>query len=192
MLSLRWSETLMTVFLYTLVFRQGVCVWSPHRKQGVYFLRDPWESSGDGQATMSYNLTFDPSIGDIRMDFSVTPARPSEMHWFTQQDFIVFVCCFFPETLAADAVMWILIPFYLTVLRVLWFYYRKCAWFLLCKSPLWTESRDVFQIYWRVYKYNNTGKKISMWLTWKPLHTLSLSLKYIHIYEQICFLIKEI
>lgn len=60
------------MILYTPVFQQGQCVWSPHRKQGVYFLRDPWESSGDGQASMSYNLTFDPNIGDIKTDFSVT------------------------------------------------------------------------------------------------------------------------
>uniref|UniRef100_A0A0E9WPU9 Uncharacterized protein n=2 Tax=Anguilla anguilla TaxID=7936 RepID=A0A0E9WPU9_ANGAN len=51
---------------------QGTCEWSPHRKQGVYFFSSPWDSSGDGQAAVSYNLTFDPSIGDIRMDFSAS------------------------------------------------------------------------------------------------------------------------
>ncbi|KAF7707638.1 protein arginine N-methyltransferase 7 isoform X1 [Silurus meridionalis] len=54
------------------VNEEEVCVWSPHRKQGVYFLPDPWESSGDGRASMSYTLTFDPKIGDIKTDFSVT------------------------------------------------------------------------------------------------------------------------
>ena len=50
---------------------QGACEWSPHRKQGVYFLKSPWESSGDGRAAVSYDLTFDPSLGDIKMDFSI-------------------------------------------------------------------------------------------------------------------------
>ncbi|XP_037396614.1 protein arginine N-methyltransferase 7 [Pygocentrus nattereri] len=54
------------------VNEEGECVWSPHRKQGVYFLQTPWESSGDGHTAVSYNLTFDPSIGDVKMDFSVT------------------------------------------------------------------------------------------------------------------------
>lgn len=53
------------------ISKEGDCEWSPHRKQGVYFLRSPWESSGDGMAAVAYNLTFDPSIGDIKMDFSI-------------------------------------------------------------------------------------------------------------------------
>ncbi|XP_068595159.1 protein arginine N-methyltransferase 7 [Brachionichthys hirsutus] len=52
---------------------QGECEWSRHRKQGVYFLRSPWESSGDGRAAVSYSFTFEPSSGDIKMDFSVDP-----------------------------------------------------------------------------------------------------------------------
>ncbi|KAJ8272236.1 hypothetical protein COCON_G00110950 [Conger conger] len=51
---------------------QGNCEWSPHRKQGVYFFSSPWDSAGDGQAAVTYNLTFDPSSGDIRMDFSAS------------------------------------------------------------------------------------------------------------------------
>uniref|UniRef100_A0A671WSQ9 Protein arginine N-methyltransferase n=1 Tax=Sparus aurata TaxID=8175 RepID=A0A671WSQ9_SPAAU len=50
---------------------KGECEWSRHRKQGVYFLRSPWESSGDGRAAVSYNFTFEPSSGDIKMDFSI-------------------------------------------------------------------------------------------------------------------------
>uniref|UniRef100_A0A8C4EPQ6 Protein arginine N-methyltransferase n=1 Tax=Dicentrarchus labrax TaxID=13489 RepID=A0A8C4EPQ6_DICLA len=53
------------------ISEQGECEWSRHRKQGVYFLRSPWESSGDGRAAVSYSLTFEPSLGDIKMDFSV-------------------------------------------------------------------------------------------------------------------------
>lgn len=68
------------MFFYTPVSHQGVCVWSPHRKQGVYFLRDPYESSGDGQASVSYSLIFQPSVGDIKMDFSVTRAWSGEIH----------------------------------------------------------------------------------------------------------------
>uniref|UniRef100_A0A1A8DDB6 Protein arginine N-methyltransferase n=1 Tax=Nothobranchius kadleci TaxID=1051664 RepID=A0A1A8DDB6_NOTKA len=51
---------------------QGDCEWSRHRKQGVYFLRPAWESSGDGRAALSYSFTFEPSLGDIKMDFSIT------------------------------------------------------------------------------------------------------------------------
>uniref|UniRef100_A0A8B9KLE4 Protein arginine N-methyltransferase n=1 Tax=Astyanax mexicanus TaxID=7994 RepID=A0A8B9KLE4_ASTMX len=53
------------------VGEEGECVWSPHRKQGVYFLQTPSESSGDGRTSMQYNLTFEPNTGDIKMDFSV-------------------------------------------------------------------------------------------------------------------------
>ncbi|KAM8892563.1 protein arginine N-methyltransferase 7 [Spinachia spinachia] len=53
------------------VSEQGVCRWSRHRKQGVYFLRSPWESSGDGRAAVTYSFTFEPALGDIKMDFSV-------------------------------------------------------------------------------------------------------------------------
>lgn len=50
---------------------QGECEWSRHRKQGVYFFRSPWESAGDGRAAVSYSFTFEPSLGDIKMDFSI-------------------------------------------------------------------------------------------------------------------------
>ncbi|XP_056137721.1 protein arginine N-methyltransferase 7 [Lampris incognitus] len=50
---------------------QGACEWSRHRKQGVYFFSSPWESSGDGRASVSYNLTFEPSLGDIKMEFTL-------------------------------------------------------------------------------------------------------------------------
>uniref|UniRef100_A0A8C5DJN8 Protein arginine N-methyltransferase n=1 Tax=Gouania willdenowi TaxID=441366 RepID=A0A8C5DJN8_GOUWI len=54
------------------ISEQGSCEWSPHRKQGVYFLRSPWESSGDGRAAVTYSFTFEPSVGDIKMDFSIS------------------------------------------------------------------------------------------------------------------------
>uniref|UniRef100_A0A3P8SCB4 Protein arginine N-methyltransferase n=1 Tax=Amphiprion percula TaxID=161767 RepID=A0A3P8SCB4_AMPPE len=54
------------------ISEQGDCVWSRHRKQGVYFLRTPVESSGDGRSAVSYSFTFEPSLGDIKMDFNVT------------------------------------------------------------------------------------------------------------------------
>uniref|UniRef100_A0A8C9XGK5 Protein arginine N-methyltransferase n=1 Tax=Sander lucioperca TaxID=283035 RepID=A0A8C9XGK5_SANLU len=53
------------------ISEQGECEWSRHRKQGVYFFRSPCESSGDGRAAVSYSFTFEPSLGDIKMDFSV-------------------------------------------------------------------------------------------------------------------------
>uniref|UniRef100_A0A667YIL6 Protein arginine N-methyltransferase n=1 Tax=Myripristis murdjan TaxID=586833 RepID=A0A667YIL6_9TELE len=49
---------------------QGECEWKRHRKQGVFFFRSPWESSGDGRASVSYSLTFEPSLGDIKMEFT--------------------------------------------------------------------------------------------------------------------------
>ncbi|XP_026166377.1 protein arginine N-methyltransferase 7 isoform X2 [Mastacembelus armatus] len=58
------------IFLSCL-FLQGDCEWTRHRKQGVYFFRSPWESSGDGRAAVSYSFTFEPSSGDIKMDFSI-------------------------------------------------------------------------------------------------------------------------
>ncbi|MEQ2239690.1 Protein arginine N-methyltransferase 7, partial [Ilyodon furcidens] len=54
------------------ISEQGTCEWSRHRKQGVYFLRSAWDSSGDGGAAVSYSFTFEPSLGDIKMDFSIT------------------------------------------------------------------------------------------------------------------------
>ncbi|CAN9499499.1 unnamed protein product [Ophioblennius macclurei] len=54
------------------ISEQGTCEWTRHRKQGVYFLRTPWESSGDGSAALTYSLTFQPQTGDIIMDFSVS------------------------------------------------------------------------------------------------------------------------
>lgn len=56
------------------VGEQGECEWTRHRKQGVYLLRSPWESSADARAAMSYSFTFHPSSGDIKMDFSVQSA----------------------------------------------------------------------------------------------------------------------
>ncbi|XP_054633188.1 protein arginine N-methyltransferase 7 [Dunckerocampus dactyliophorus] len=54
---------------------QGHCEWSRHRKQGVYFLRSGWQSSGDGRAAVSYDITFQPASGDIKMDFSVEQSQ---------------------------------------------------------------------------------------------------------------------
>uniref|UniRef100_A0A8C8DZ82 Protein arginine N-methyltransferase n=1 Tax=Oryzias sinensis TaxID=183150 RepID=A0A8C8DZ82_9TELE len=54
------------------ISEQGDCEWSRHRKQAVYFLRSPWQSSGDGRAAVSYSFTFEPDSGDIKMDFSIS------------------------------------------------------------------------------------------------------------------------
>ncbi|XP_034033034.1 protein arginine N-methyltransferase 7 [Thalassophryne amazonica] len=53
------------------ISEQGDCTWSRHRKQGVYFFKSPWSSPGDGNAAVSYSFTFEPSLGDIKMEFSV-------------------------------------------------------------------------------------------------------------------------
>ncbi|KAM9808294.1 protein arginine N-methyltransferase 7 [Neosynchiropus ocellatus] len=49
---------------------EGGCSWTRHRKQGVYFFRSGWDVSGDSRTSVSYSFTFDPSSGDIGMDFS--------------------------------------------------------------------------------------------------------------------------
>ncbi|XP_056596506.1 protein arginine N-methyltransferase 7 [Triplophysa dalaica] len=53
------------------VNEEGACEWNPHRKQGVFFFRSADEISGDEREYLSYSLTFEPNIGDIKMDFSV-------------------------------------------------------------------------------------------------------------------------
>ncbi|KAL0968259.1 hypothetical protein UPYG_G00264410 [Umbra pygmaea] len=53
------------------VSEEGACEWSLHRKQGVYFFRLPWDCSGDEDASLCYAVTFEPSTGDIKMDFTV-------------------------------------------------------------------------------------------------------------------------
>lgn len=56
---------------YPVPYLQGECEWTRHRKQGIYFLRSPWESSGNGSAAVSYSVTFEPSSGDIKMDINI-------------------------------------------------------------------------------------------------------------------------
>ncbi|XP_077424796.1 protein arginine N-methyltransferase 7 isoform X2 [Vanacampus margaritifer] len=51
------------------ISEQGHCEWSRHSKQGVYFFRPGWENSGNGRAAVVYNFIFEPSSGDIKMDF---------------------------------------------------------------------------------------------------------------------------
>ncbi|XP_019934718.2 protein arginine N-methyltransferase 7 [Paralichthys olivaceus] len=53
------------------ISEQGDCQWGRHRKQGVYFFRSPLETSDDGRVAVSYSFTFEPSLGDIKMDFSI-------------------------------------------------------------------------------------------------------------------------
>ncbi|XP_051916832.1 protein arginine N-methyltransferase 7 isoform X1 [Hippocampus zosterae] len=50
---------------------QGHCEWSRHSKQGVYFFRSRWEDSGSDRAAVLYNFTFEPSSGEVKMDFNV-------------------------------------------------------------------------------------------------------------------------
>ncbi|KAM3870019.1 protein arginine N-methyltransferase 7 [Diretmus argenteus] len=52
------------------ISEQGGCEWSRHRKQGVYFFGSPWESAGDGRSSVSYSFSFQPSSGDIKMEFT--------------------------------------------------------------------------------------------------------------------------
>lgn len=60
---------------------QGKCEWSSHQKQAVFFFSAPYDTSADDGAHVSYTLTFEPSSGDIRMDFSVqSPHEQTEHH----------------------------------------------------------------------------------------------------------------
>uniref|UniRef100_A0A8C5QGZ0 Protein arginine N-methyltransferase n=1 Tax=Leptobrachium leishanense TaxID=445787 RepID=A0A8C5QGZ0_9ANUR len=51
----------------------GECQWYPHSKQGVYFFSsvlDPQSAPTHGFKSVTYLLTFDPKLGDIRMCFT--------------------------------------------------------------------------------------------------------------------------
>lgn len=79
------------VFVSLLFFLQGDCEWTRHRKQGVYFFRSACDSSGDGRTAVSYSFTFEPSLGDIKMDFSVTSqSHTSVTDWRTDSVFSCF------------------------------------------------------------------------------------------------------
>ncbi|CAL8357582.1 unnamed protein product [Lota lota] len=58
------------------VGEQGACEWSRHRKQGVYFFPSPRQSLGEDGGKVSYSFTFEPSSGDIRMEFNVASDSP--------------------------------------------------------------------------------------------------------------------
>lgn len=54
---------------------QGHCEWSPHRRQAVYFFRSPWDSSANDAGEVSYTYTFEPNLGDIKMNFRIQSDR---------------------------------------------------------------------------------------------------------------------
>lgn len=58
---------------------QGACEWSRHRKQGVYFFPSPRQSTGGNGDNVPYSFTFEPSSGDIKMEFN--GASDSEAPW---------------------------------------------------------------------------------------------------------------
>lgn len=62
------------------ISEQGKCEWSPHQKQAVFFFSPPRDSSGDHSTQVTYALTFEPSAGDIRMDFRVQPPHEPPGH----------------------------------------------------------------------------------------------------------------
>ncbi|XP_069822009.1 protein arginine N-methyltransferase 7 isoform X2 [Dendropsophus ebraccatus] len=50
----------------------GDCHWYPHRKQGVYFFSSLWNLASapkESQSAVTYQLTFKPQIGELRMSF---------------------------------------------------------------------------------------------------------------------------
>ncbi|XP_063294767.1 protein arginine N-methyltransferase 7 [Pelobates fuscus] len=52
---------------------RGNCLWYPHSKQGVYFFSsvlDPTLASTQSFASVTYLLTFNPKLGEIRMNFT--------------------------------------------------------------------------------------------------------------------------
>ncbi|CAL8262622.1 unnamed protein product [Merluccius merluccius] len=58
------------------VGEQGACEWSRHRKQGVYFFPSPRQSAGENGDKVSYSFTFEPSSGDIKMQFNGASDSP--------------------------------------------------------------------------------------------------------------------
>ncbi|TRY75974.1 hypothetical protein DNTS_010882 [Danionella cerebrum] len=54
------------------ISKQGMCEWSRHRKQAVYFFRSARETSGDGREELAYSLNFEPRSGEVKLDFSIT------------------------------------------------------------------------------------------------------------------------
>ncbi|KAK7915358.1 hypothetical protein WMY93_011119 [Mugilogobius chulae] len=53
------------------VGEQGQAQWSPHQKQAVFFLK---ETPADGSTHLSYTYTFEPSLRELHMDFSIRTA----------------------------------------------------------------------------------------------------------------------
>ena len=68
------------IWMHCMPSPQGACEWSRHRKQGVYFFPSPRQSVGEdgGGGKVSYSFTFEPSSGDISMEFNVV----SDSAWY--------------------------------------------------------------------------------------------------------------
>ncbi|KAJ0023508.1 hypothetical protein NQD34_003407 [Periophthalmus magnuspinnatus] len=54
---------------------QGQCQWSRHQKQAVFFFSSPRDTPEEGIAHLSYSYTFEPSLGDIQVDFNILPVQ---------------------------------------------------------------------------------------------------------------------
>ncbi|XP_057692957.1 protein arginine N-methyltransferase 7 isoform X2 [Corythoichthys intestinalis] len=65
------TDVSVSVGLTKLIGDQGLCEWSRHSKQGVYFFRSGWETSGTDREAVFYNFVFDPNSGNVEMDFDV-------------------------------------------------------------------------------------------------------------------------
>ncbi|KAJ3596639.1 hypothetical protein NHX12_003043 [Muraenolepis orangiensis] len=64
------DEVTVSTGLSGAVGEQGACEWSRHRKQGVYFFPSPQQTAVDSGGSVSYSFTFEPSSGDIKMEFN--------------------------------------------------------------------------------------------------------------------------
>ncbi|KAG7281546.1 hypothetical protein CRUP_007580, partial [Coryphaenoides rupestris] len=69
------DEVTISTGLSGAVGEQGACEWSRHRKQGVYFFPSPRQSAGGNGDSVPYSFTFEPSSGDIKMEFNGWLAR---------------------------------------------------------------------------------------------------------------------
>lgn len=122
---------------------QGGCEWSRHRKQAVYFLRSPWQSSGDGGAALSYSFTFEPGSGDVRMDFSVGALWRQTVWRFTLEMFSMIYLDFILK------------------LKHKWFLYKKMESVMLkynrFYSALKTESYWIFFLKYSIKPNNWLG-----------------------------------
>lgn len=141
---------------------QGDCEWSRHRKQGVYFLRSPGDSSGDGRAAVSYSFTFDPSLGDVTMDFSIESQWCGAIaDWTLNAAFLPNFGCIF--NICASAGIVLLFSQILQVVHVIITQYLKNCIVIVITLKCWKMKTVVIQSVQYVLSYYRKKKGELYW-----------------------------